>query len=1172
MDECDVLTVMQSLESAFADLQECIIDELINKNINIKKFMQRLTLLPIRLRSEYQKIILEMLPTLQQQESISDIFLHLNPLFNFIDYHLLEHIIRLYGSHGLKRRMESYAYEVGSFMKQTNVQQLVAYWPLQISAQNLSRIGAKFPRSCSLHELNILRREMCISVRLSDVISAVVSFNFTHLASNIDIHKEEYSLTSFGYELKMKYQKTKVTTSHELMISPIKKIFKLAVIHKTQLSSFQPADNFVRKTITGKVDDIFNQKSPIPLENIFISDSNKCDQQQIVLIEGAPSSGKSSLAIHICQKWGKGELFEEFTLVILVQLGDPAVQRAQSISDFLPCQDIAAVQKLASEIVASNGRGVLWILDGWDKLPTHLRQDSIFRKLMPPKLNDEHYQFALQTKQSQNLTFKTPHYSLGMLCESSYIITSRPISSGDLHLVVSSRIELVGFSPEEQRQYFTECLEGDTECLKDLLEKIQDNSIVQSSCYIPLNAALTLHYFKFKDHSLPNTEYEMFATVIYNCIKHHLELEGKGHDLSLEPKSLGDLLSNRAVGEHFKRLCELAYNGVMQHKVNFSSNDLPEGSSTLGLLHQIDSFLEGGKSVFYRFFHHSLLEVLAAMHLATCLSDSEQASQFQQLFDHSHFVSVFRFYSAITKLRAPGMDDVIVKIASRNSKLQLVYLVRCLYETQNPSLCQFLTEHVRYLLLHEKSLSPLDCHSIGYFVSLSSSYVCSTSHLADLAHCQIGDNGVKLLTKFMRERSSPISHTQKMRPTRTLSSGWKLILSFNDIHEDGAASIAKVLGSGSCDIASLNLKGNPIGGRGLPFISKALITNTSLVELDLRHCSLVISEENGPILTEMLIKNKILRTLDLSDNKGIMLSDTGLSYIAKGLIANTTLLELDLSNCSLVISEENGPVLTDMLIKNKTLKRLDLSHNCMSDSNLYYIALGLARNSGLKELRVSDITAQGGKSLATAIATNASTALVRLDICNIEITKDSGPAFANMLQRNGSLEHISFNSSPSISDVGVSFIAEGLQNNATVKSLCVFNCNITSSGAKCLAEMLMINSSLTNLAVDDNPIRDEGVTNIAKSLKTNKTLKYLSMNSCEIMDIGVTSLTNSLQMNSSLRLLFLYRNRALTKEGIKPLFDVAFRKSVKAYVDDDLQQHSPSLKRSRYTGLEEKSK
>ena len=94
------------------------------------------------------------------------------------------------------------------------------------------------------------------------------------------------------------------------------------------------------------------------------------------------------------------------------------MQRAQTIADLLPVENN---EEIATELVATNGRGVLWVLDGWDELPPHLQQDSIFHKLIKR-----------------------------MLSEYSLIVTSRPISSGDLHPVVSSRMRYWG-SPKRSR-------------------------------------------------------------------------------------------------------------------------------------------------------------------------------------------------------------------------------------------------------------------------------------------------------------------------------------------------------------------------------------------------------------------------------------------------------------------------------------------------------------------------------------------------------------------------------------------------------------------------------------------------------------------------------------------------------------------------------------------------
>ena len=38
--------------------------------------------------------------------------------------------------------------------------------------------------------------------------------------------------------------------------------------------------------------------------------------------------------------------------------------------------------QVESAITASDGRGVLWVLDSWDALPSHLRERSLLRDMI----------------------------------------------------------------------------------------------------------------------------------------------------------------------------------------------------------------------------------------------------------------------------------------------------------------------------------------------------------------------------------------------------------------------------------------------------------------------------------------------------------------------------------------------------------------------------------------------------------------------------------------------------------------------------------------------------------------------------------------------------------------------------------------------------------------------
>ena len=67
------------------------------------------------------------------------------------------------------------------------------------------------------------------------------------------------------------------------------------MIQRKKVQRGQIEDAFVRMTISGKVDDILHAKAPIELKNILRSTFHG---SEIVLIEGAPGSGKSFEVTH----------------------------------------------------------------------------------------------------------------------------------------------------------------------------------------------------------------------------------------------------------------------------------------------------------------------------------------------------------------------------------------------------------------------------------------------------------------------------------------------------------------------------------------------------------------------------------------------------------------------------------------------------------------------------------------------------------------------------------------------------------------------------------------------------------------------------------------------------------------------------------------------------------
>ena len=674
-----------------------------------------------------------------------------------------------------------------------------------------------------------------------------------------------------------------------------RRVFNLALIKEEEVQRGQIKDRFVRMTITGKLDDILRVKYPVTLENIF--KDVQTGKRRVVLIEGAPGCGKSTLSIFISQQWAEHKLFNEYKVVILVRLRDPVVQKAESILDLIPTTQLESIaQQAEKEMHANLFQDVLFILDGWDELPVGVREnpESIFRSLIQEDIAEKNG-----------------------LHKSAVIVTSRPVASGELQKIVSARVEVLGFTPEELTDYFSECLEGDAEAVATLKDRIEENPAIAGTCYLPLNASILVHLFKYgRRANLPTSQYGVFSLLVCTCIQRHLKERTQHKSLTLE--SLDQLAETEGVSEPFKYLCQLAYDGVMNDRITFSS--LPDNVNTLSLLQGVESFVKHTEKVMsYNFTHLSIQELLASFFMVKWLPADEQVNKFNELFKKPRFIAVFKFYSAITKLQTPGISEIITRVAKRCSeedpdeevKVLLVSLFHCLNEAQDPSLCklikQYLDEHG--LNLGHTTLNQTDCLSIGYFLSYACSTTSSTNLFkANLFNCNIGDEGCKYLAKGMLkclDKSSEVTKT-----TLHLNLRW------NGIHKEGSFELCRLIKSGC--IKALVLNGNEeFSDDGAYHIAQALEENTTLKELSLYTCGL--KSEGLGYIAQGLKKNNTLTMLNIGGNG---LYDEGIGHLAHALKDNQGLTSLNLSSCGM--TDTGLSAIAESLQKNDTLTDLKL--------------------------------------------------------------------------------------------------------------------------------------------------------------------------------------------------------------------------------------------------------
>ncbi len=1028
---------------------------------------------------------------------------NLSNYWNYFNYGLLEHVVTQFGDSDLKQKMESYVSKLDTFKQKTKLidfvqnHHMLDHMRKQVKLKQLV-VTYECPdwSCCTLSQVEELTRALmndlqipkeslfdvkipidaCVSVTWIIPQSAVSAMEGRMFHTPCDFFKskgislatlgehvcytdELTKLDDFAKELRWIYD-VEVPNFLELQWPPppTRKVFNLSMIHsKSTIRRQPPNEELVKLLQRGNVKDCMGGENAIHQDDLFKQDNCK---HKVVLLEGAPGAGKSTLAWDICQKWKAQETFRNFQIVIYVQLRDPQIQSATTLADLLPLAAQELKERVTTKIETCRGIRALFVLDGWDEYEPGLKQGSLFHKLICK-----------------------PH--MLQLHNSTVLITSRPIASSELQPYATSRVEILGFTQEELRRYFCEALRDPAQ-VRHLYEQFEECPVIEASCYLPLNAAIVAHIFMELSSTLPRTLYGVFSTMVCGCIRRCLKKQTGSEE---EIPSLDQI--SPYMQKEFQGLCTLAYNGSMANKVTFSGQELENyGLSSKGnvldLMQVVQSFASRTSKLCH-FLHLSVQELLTARHISRWPLP-EQAQVFQNMFNNPRFAAVFRFYAASTKLQSEGIRDIVARIAQNREAQPLLNIMHCLYEAQDVSLCCFVASQLNGELdLFDLTLNPLDCLSVGYFLSCLYQYS-GGDFTIKLTNSLLSSSNSRFLAKGLSscsdmEESDP---NNPPHPCITMDLADKKMY----LHADGYNNLFQCLKTNisvirlnlcNCDLAiadedngplleemlrenrtlqGLNLSDNLIGAGELGYIAKGLKHNTRLAKLILDRCSVRVTADNGPLLEEMLWKNRTLKELQLSNST---IGVSGLRYIAKGLRHNTGLVKLLLDDCSVRVTEDNGPLLKEMLRENKTLQELDLSHNHVGASALGYIAKGLRHNTGLMKLSLCD--------------------------CSMSVRKNNGPLLEEMLRDNRTLQELNL-ARNRVESAGIGYLAEGLQHNNGLVSLSLQEClDITGENGLLLATILGVNSTLKELDLMRNRLSTEGLQALGEGLVVNKGLK-----------------------------------------------------------------------------------
>ena len=587
----------------------------------------------------------------------------------------------------------------------------------------------------------------------------------------------------------------------------------------------------------GNVDKILEEKVHAHVDMDKLFDEGMFDEDHpVILVEGGPGMGKTSLAFHYYKKWTDG-LLNNFGAVALVHLRDLHLHIDSTgtctLSNLLSLAS-ANHMKITKEMadLLLDKLKMLLILDGLDELSVAFQRESFISDLLPL--------VSSQTK---------------------ILVTSRPGSSLHLHGKVN-RVEILGFTSKDIDQYFRSAFlqelnneDVDSAC-KNLTNHFNRHPVIHSCCYVPLNAAILAHIYIYHKKTLPVTQFELFREIVLCCIVREQSKHQPERDLK-HVSSFEDLPSD--LKNQLHDLSELAYEGVKENRVAFTQKELPSSKdlASLGLLLIVPGFgLLGGKCITYNFIHLAVQELLAAYYISQ-LAEDRHAECFKYILYQSDFSLVLQFYSGFTGLTNTGVQNFIstFKIGGDDySKFCFLTLLNCFFEAQN--LCKLplchtsvgelfkqlveemgyeegpieqdhgLTEKLDLSFFH---LSPLNCISVRYFLSTFKARKNDRDVGVILTECGLDSHSIDLLM-------GPLPEASENSLANILECATCVDMTCNCITDSSIACIAKVLNS-SATITMLGVGDETVTDEGLTPLLEALPGNESLCYLKLQWLS-----------------------------------------------------------------------------------------------------------------------------------------------------------------------------------------------------------------------------------------------------------------------------------------------------------------------------------------------
>ena len=751
---------------------------------------------------------------------------------------------------------------------------------------------------------------------------------------------------------------------------------------------------------------------------------------KVILIEGDPGTGKTTLTIQICKKWANNELLMD-SIVLLIPL-----YQYTSVTTIGELFKQLGYPDLLDYAQHNSGNNLTLLLDGWDEICEHQETASFFHDIIFGKFKE--------------------------LIRSTIIVTSRPNYSREIAEHTNSYHKILGFDKYKAIAYIEGYLHNDPSSAKVLVEYLKSHEYLRQHFYIPTSIAIMCFVCCFNDKQIPPTLsklYEHFVVLylnynVHNTFQHSPKFKTI-HDISEKAHPM------------FHKLCKIAFDMLNHNKLVFYEKDLEVPQNNLQLqqfdefgLLRIDYCINSYATIeaSYSFIHPAIQELLAAIFIlkTSKLSISDVLDKY--FCRGSNLMNVFPFLFGLVpkELLTPLAKKLIEIFNKSNRKDELLSsILHCLFEAHDETLCH---EFARMLdkneVINSYMHTFLDCHYACYFIA-----VCGVKRLnVSMCRCDFmtpTNLYCDTIAKYLQNKSADIASF--------------CFNVYGTLSYDGMQKFANTL-SFQPNLLSLELIGSCIPGC-LKILCDSICKNNYQKITNLRLPNAKLNNDDLESIGSLIAMCLSLESLYIwcKPSEGVCLS---MSF-CKALRETKSLQKLVVPWW--ILSQADSEMFGGIISQNCSLKELWI--NVATADCLDPILNGLSSNTSITRFRIW-LDKTGTFNTLGQCLNNCLTLNHTLKVID----------FNDPLSMLRPPLYIPWSSSQVIS------ICHGLcALNTTVVTLDISGCYIDAKACDIICSMLTKNTILQHLFLNPTYLEKQGAIDIINSCMHNTTLKLLSL-------------------------------------------------------------------------------